>query len=303
MDHSTANQSPKKLIAPSVGGNSAITRELARLLLSAHAEYLSAFADCRRKQSASHVHGLRIATRRLRVMIALCGSAGPSEIARRIRRLLRRPFRTAGRLRDRHVACVMMKEDAHRHIGTRVWSRWLAPRDDRDRQRLRDALRRRRATKLTALVAELGGRLQSAAGRTSCNRRVVAGAADVLLLMRQEFLEASRENIDRVRLHKLRIRLKRLRYALELLEPLLDPVLRDETDRMRILQHDLGEITDRGMLIQRICACASRRPDRRRGLLELEFLLRREREEWVGIVQAKLRRLHVGNGGLSPGIA
>ncbi|MGB8326402.1 MAG: CHAD domain-containing protein [Steroidobacteraceae bacterium] len=265
------------------------------MLLAAHADYLGAFHDCRRKASVAHVHDLRIATRRLRVAISLCEAAGPEDIGRRARRLVRRPFTAAGRLRDVQIAVRMLRQRADSDPATTALRHALEGRCIRRRRRVRGTLERKRAAKLTAVVATLAARLQQSTARPKRRARVEAALTDALRSMRHEFIGAPLSGTRARELHQLRIALKRLRYAMESIAPYVGPPAGTQAAvlaaKLGGWQGELGSITDLDMLLARIRAWRSKHPRRGRPLVALETRLRGERDAQDRHMRQGLRRM------------
>jgi CHAD domain-containing protein len=243
----------------------------------------------------------------MRVMISLCEAAGPAGIGRKTRRVLRKPFQAAGELRDLQVAIRMLRRRAERYPASAALHCALQGRRARERERVREALGRKRARRLTGLVAELAGRLQEAAGQPASSARILGALAGTLQAMRRDFLAAPLSSAQGRELHELRIALKRLRYALELLAPLFDPVVGGGAaglaSGLQRLQAELGEITDLSMLVARVRAWRLKHPKRGRPLDALDRQLRREHDVRVRSMRAELGRLRQAGLALRPAAA
>jgi CHAD domain-containing protein len=282
-----------------VSDDAALTRALGGLLLATLGEYLGAFRDCRTKTSVAHIHDLRVATRRLRVIVALCKGADPGGVVTRMRRLLRPPFRGGGALRDLQLASRMLKQWLASYPECSRLQRAVLKRRARERRRIRHLFRAKRAARLTALAAELAGSLHQAAADPLQARRVVVALSHRLARMRNRFLAAPPIAAEPSRLHRLRIALKDLRYALEMLAPILVPAPAPDVSAevwasvasLQLLQRRLGEVTDLGMLINQIGAFRAEHPKRGLPLGRLEKHLRRERAVQLRQAGAELGRL------------
>ncbi|MCC7009155.1 MAG: CHAD domain-containing protein [Acidobacteria bacterium] len=207
------------------------------------------------------VHRMRVASRRLREVLAVL-AAGDVSGAKRLRRRIRRLTRALGDVRELDVMLEELAAAQERH-------RWA----DRDVMRWRRALEAKRASARERLARVLA-RADAEACAEACRRlaaesRRRRGPAWSAVLARRTSKRAAAvasaviacgADYDPVRLHRLRIAVKKLRYSLEL-EPAA-PDLIGLRETLRETQQQLGRWHDRHVLAAALSTRAGRRPSR-----------------------------------------
>ena len=204
-----------------------------------------------------YVHQLRVATRRSQVALDLFEDWLGRRHYRRVRRLLRRIRRRAGRARDCDVFLRNLEQALSRcKAGARPGLHFVAGQIASDRQaaqvQLGDFYDRTQATvkdrfdKLVRSVRK-GPRRGKIRLLGELGRCQLAARLDQL----QESLPG--QSVDMDQLHRLRIAGKRLRYALEVFAPCYPRELRtDLYPRVEQLQEVLGAINDHHTASQRL---------------------------------------------------
>ena len=254
--------------------------EAARLLTAAR------LADARRYvelverdcDEVEAVHDLRVATRRLRAALGLCGPVldGEEREAKRLQDAL-------GAVRDAQLQIAWLGEallSATEPLGCRPRQRdalaaLIEHRQDDLRhaeKRLLEALRRWRETEPRLLGAletlDRKGKLGGHRVRARLRRRLKA------LRKRMRDADASlRADVA----HALRIAVKKLRYDAELVQPALPEQLAAVLEAVEPLQELLGNVHDADVRLEFLEEAAARWPDTRDGLegLQISELTRR----------------------------
>jgi CHAD domain-containing protein len=233
--------------------------ELLRLVAGIAAEYAAAIVTARQHPDRGAIHALRITTRRVKALRTLLDAIDPQPPNERLDRYLDAPFRACGRLRDLQV---MARRLRGMHLGPAAIAqlrRILRRLEPRIRARAISALAkahpRRVAKMLYAQALRLDMRLQAPAASAMAARRIKAtleGAARELASARDRVRAGGADaDADAEAIHQARIALKQRRYMLELVGPLGLGRWRSELERLRLLQRELGEVTD-CMLMLRI---------------------------------------------------
>lgn len=208
--------------------------------------------DARRGDEKA-VHDMRVASRRVRLALALCQGCFAGRSRRRWRRSVRKLTRALGRARDVDVQSEAVERflsgvtPAFRPGVERLLLR-LRQRRARLQRKVERALDRFKANgvarEMRRSLDELRARLKGADLRSpvalECARSAIARYLDEMLSYEQAILRP--ECV--AELHAMRIAAKRLRYALEVFEPLYAAELQDALELARKIQTDLGAIHD-----------------------------------------------------------
>jgi CHAD domain-containing protein len=248
--------------------------EAARLLTAAR------LADARRYvelverdcDEVEAVHDLRVATRRLRAALGLCGSAldGEAREAKRLQDAL-------GAVRDAQLQIAWLGEallSATEPPGGRARQRdalaaLIEHRQDdlrRAEKRLLEALQRWRETEPRLLGAletlDRKGKLGGHRVRARLRRR--------LKTLRERMRDADASLRADVA-HALRIAVKKLRYDAELVQPALQQQVTAVLEAVEPLQELLGNLHDADVRLEFLEEAAARWPDTRDGVEDLQI--------------------------------
>jgi CHAD domain-containing protein len=207
---------------------------------------------------------MRVATRRLRVLIDVFRPDLPPKPARRTRRALRRIGRALGPVRelDVHVQWLERCRDQTDAAEARVAIEHVLERVERRRARARARAREAIAAtdwvRLRADLEEISNRVVGPLVRASVDERRwvrtrITPRIDQLFTKLAPHLEDTRpagtSSTEIEALHELRIEAKCTRYAVDLARPVLDPRERELAKRLRLLQRVLGEHRDASLSV------------------------------------------------------
>jgi CHAD domain-containing protein len=237
---------------PSAAPAAALAARLRRLA----ARLMGAATATRHDPTAANVHRLRLATRRVEGALALAGAVlGPAPVAR-LEHRLQRPFRRAGRVRDRQVAVALLRSRRPADPSALLLADDLEAELDRPLHGLHKALRRRRRRDLGEGLAAVAAALERRHDTVPARRRAAAAIHARLAVLAADARDAagtaSGEPGAAPTLHRARVRLKRLRYALTAADGLAGIDTGRETARLRRIQQRLGAAADLGMLLTRV---------------------------------------------------
>ncbi len=204
------------------------------------------------------IHRLRVATRRLRAFVRLCGPMLARKRAERLRTRLRSITRGIGELREWDVLLEALRAE-HRvaeplpRAALEHVIEWAeAPR----RKAARAARKALAGVDLEGLAQALDGELDRVCGRMlRLDAELPEQAATLLepeLARAFDGMPTPHPELDIEALHELRIRAKRLRYALELLEPSLGESDRALRRPLKRIQSALGDHRDAVQLGDRL---------------------------------------------------
>jgi CHAD domain-containing protein len=202
----------------------------------------------------SAVHRARVASRRLREVLAPMRGLLGDGAAERARLEVRRVTRALGPVRELDVAIALFDELAARHAldpSARVAVVRAMTRDrDRAQRRMRAALTPRRRERLAATL----GDLQDASGPDTATRLLAAVNARVVRRGRRvrQALERAGALYVPERLHQVRIAVKQLRYALEVAGDLRRGRPSARVTQLRRIQDLLGRAHDLHVLAERV---------------------------------------------------
>jgi CHAD domain-containing protein len=211
----------------------------------------------REARDIEHIHRMRVASRRLRVRLALFADCFPAKKAADWRGPVRRLTRALGQARDADVQIHFLREKAEalgkdpRAPGVaRVLLR-LSQRREKLQARVVKALDRLAQSKALDEIEKearrlrISLRLHPAAAAPS--PEALAMARDAILPRLEEMLgfeiyvhEPEREE----ELHQMRIAAKRFRYAMEVFAKWYPRALKDELKAVRAIQETLGDVHD-----------------------------------------------------------
>jgi CHAD domain-containing protein len=200
------------------------------------------------------VHRARVASRRLREVLAPMRGLLHDGAAEGARLEVRRVTRALGPVRELDVAIALFDELATRHaLGAAARAAVLrAMTRDRDRaqRRMRGALTARRRERLGATLADL----HDAAGPDAAARLLAAVNARVVRRGRRvrQALERAGALYVPERLHQVRIAVKQLRYALEVAGDLRRGRPSARVTQLRRIQDLLGRAHDLHVLAERV---------------------------------------------------
>ena len=195
---------------------------------------------------ADPLHDARVATRRLRELLPLCGGDVPRGTAARARGRARRIGRAFGGVREVDVAleiAASIREDRLPATGAGRLRQHLAEeREGRRRQllaRVSGAQLRKLARDLAELVKALDGPPSSEAWAVALAGRIASRAERV----RSAVAEAGSLYTSE-RVHEVRIAAKKLRYALEIAGAASEIETAPLTSRLKSVQDTLGRLHD-----------------------------------------------------------
>jgi triphosphatase len=254
----------------------AVLAEAGRALLATHLGKLhAAWPIAAAGVDPEGVHGMRVATRRLRAMLAALGETVYEEqTVRTLRRGLRRWAAALGAVRDADV--FLQTLDAYGAGLEPVVATQLAPLRamvEEQRRDARTALLATLASKKTTVLAQTlddfvltvgAGTRTMADADGAMPRTLVRHWAGSLIWSHVEQVRAYEEvlgSADDVTLHEVRIAVKHLRYTLELFKDALDSDVKALHAQLVIVQEHLGQIQDAVVAITLIDAVLHDHPD------------------------------------------
>ncbi len=229
----------------------------AESMLEQLAALIKEIEGVREATDLEHIHRMRVASRRLRVRLALFADCFPPKKAADWRGPVRRLTRALGQARDADVQIHYLREEAdalgkdRRGPGVaRVLLR-LSQRRRKLQARVVKALDRLAQSGALDLIEKEARRLRislrlhpAAAGPS---REALALARDAILPRLEEMMgfeiyvhEPEREE----ELHQMRIAAKRFRYAMEVFADWYPHALKDELKAVRAIQETLGDVHD-----------------------------------------------------------
>ena len=212
------------------------------------------------------LHQCRVATRRLRELLPLCGPEASMGIAQRARRRLRRVGRAMGAVRELDVSLEVVDELARQGIVRDEAERRLRQQllDERKEQReqMLDGLRSVNTRKLERDLAEVA-RLMGMRQQTDAWAQVLASRMESRARALRETVDAAGPLYIADRVHAVRIATKRLRYVLELAGDTGEARTRRAVRDARSVQETLGRLHDLDVLaglMQGLIAAAAGEP-------------------------------------------
>ena len=212
------------------------------------------------------LHQCRVATRRLRELLPLCGPEVSTGIARRARRCLRRVGRAMGPVRELDVSLELEDQLARESIvrdeaEERLRQHILDKREEH-RQQMLDRLRSINTRKLERDLPEVA-RLLGMRQQTDAWAQVLASRMQSRARLLRETVDAAGPLYIADRVHAVRIATKRLRYVLELAGDTGEARTKRAVRDARSVQETLGRLHDLDVLaglMQGLIAAAAGEP-------------------------------------------
>jgi CHAD domain-containing protein len=251
--------------------------DFARLARSQSRRYVGRFRAARAYPGRSAVHALRTATRRLLALLLLIeaglAAAGDPELER----LLRRPFKACGKVRDLQVMTRSVRVSRIRHPEVAPFLRHLEQRLARQRRRLLERLAEAHPRRLERAFRDLAARIEAGPLPTARPDPLAALLARELARTRQAAEAASRAGSasDVASIHRARLAIKCHRYQAELLRRMHAPFAAPGIEQLRRFQAALGAIADDTALLESLDAYATAHP--KAGVKLARYRLRIER--------------------------
>ena len=197
------------------------------------------------------LHQCRVATRRLRELLPLCGREVSTGIAQRARRRLRRVGRAMGPVRELDVSLEVVDELARQGIVRDETEQRLRQHllDEREEQReqMLDWLRSINTRKLEHDLAEVA-RLLGMRQQTDAWAQMLASRMESRARTLRETVDAAGPLYIADRVHAVRIATKRLRYVLELAGDTGEARTKRAVRDARSVQETLGRLHDLDVL-------------------------------------------------------
>lgn len=218
-------------------------------------------------EDPEHLHDMRVASRRMRAALRLFRSALAPGEADSLRLQLREVARTLGAVRDLDVFIEQLGELSHHLVGANAEAceplfRHLSLSRERARQQLMNLLDDLSFVSLKrALVSRMhAGEVQET---PESGVSILTAAPGLIRRCRRRVLQSGhdlRPDTPPAVYHELRIHGKRLRYALEFLEGVYGPLVRNLIDILVEMQDQLGLLQDARVSVQTLRAITEERP-------------------------------------------
>jgi CHAD domain-containing protein len=250
------------------------------------AEYVAATLAARQHAGRGAIHALRITTRRIYALRALLDAIDPQPANESLDDYLHAPFRRCGRLRDLQVTARRVRTMALGPEAMRQLRRILRRLEPRRRARAVGALARahprRVARMLHAAALRVDTHLQEPAAVAMAARQIRARLGEAARELALARYQARSGDADAI--HCARIALKQRRYMLELVESLGMGRSHAELERLRLAQHELGEVTDCMLMLRILDRYARKHPDAGGRLAGLRAVLATEQRRLAALL-------------------
>lgn len=254
-----------------------------RLVLEQSECYVRALVAARKRPRRAAVHAVRVATRRLLAMRELLRFVDPGAGTGRLELYLGEPFRPCGRLRDLQVIQRRVRMLLPRFPEAQKFLQALERRERKARDRAARALDGAHPRRIARLLASLASRLDELttdrAGRNRAMRRVELRIRAAHRAAKEARARAKSGDPDLI--HRARLALKSHRYMVELAESLGLHFVASEVESLSRLQAEMGEITDRTMLLHALDAHRDKHPRAGARLAHLRAYIERERNKLI----------------------
>jgi len=269
--------------------------QLSRLVSEQSERYVRAVATARQRPGRGAVHAVRVATRRLLAMRELLRFVDATTYNSKLERYLSAPFRPCGRLRDLQVIQRHIRALLPRYPEAQEFLRALKRRERKARTRATQALDEAHPRRIARLLAILATKLDELtadrAGRNRVARQVERQIGAASRAAKAAHRRANTGDPDLI--HRARLALKAHRYMVELAESLGLHFVASEAESLSRVQVEMGEITDRTMLLRALDAYRDKHPRAGARMVHLSASVERERNKLITRYLASERRAAV----------
>jgi CHAD domain-containing protein len=222
-------------------------KDIAREFAPVWEHYRKASKRCRDKLSPKSLHRLRLALRRLVVVLEFCQADGPSQETAECVRSLKNQIKKFGALRDIHTQLAHVKKFQRTRPCLRRYKKALQVERKTGRRKLARFLCGQKDNKVKALVFRVWSSWVSKSGKRIVTGNAVRGLARrrlrVLMSEVLQRIEAAKSG-ELESLHRLRVAIKRLRYTWEFLKPVIDGMDEQAVRQLMAWQVQLGRVQD-----------------------------------------------------------
>lgn len=227
---------------------------LLQSLKSEWCDYRKNFKHCRKKISASGVHRLRVAIRRLLSTLVLVEAVLPGEPLKPVRRNLKKQHQALSRLRDTHVQLLFVQRLCRNFPAARKYHKALDRREWRLIRRTREKLARTRSRQLAETMTEIKKELRILLRHRARDQRNFAAALETWRGAYAKVVQNYRNirPVDPRSIHQTRLAFKNFRYLSEALRPLLPGATVRQFKAMRGYQTRMGDIQDMKVLLDSV---------------------------------------------------
>ncbi len=256
---------PQLSLHPTSVSDGYLQRAFARRARKVSRQLREAYRQVLRTHSATAIHDLRVATRRMQTLVDLAALSNPSKRAARLRKRLKLLRHTLGSRRDLDMILGKLREraantaSARRRRILRWVIRQMTPEERQITRRMCRATRKRGITKLRRLTKKTVGNRRGL--ETLSAEALNAGMRQA----EQKWLRAintAKLRKDPAAYHDVRIKTKTLRYTIESMSRFVEVQGAEATTEwLKTIQDELGEWHDEIELTRRVTAVLSEDPD------------------------------------------
>ena len=221
--------------------------------------YQDCFKVCKQEFSKEAVHDLRVATRRLLIILEILETLFLGMKARKLRRELKSQLDCLGELMDTQVQIAYLEDEMTEVKGISAFLKYLYRREANLLKQVKHLIR---SIRLADLKRRLGlirmnaeARLQVPEVRARLISAVDSSFANVL----HRYARINPEETESI--HRTRIAFKSFRYAVEVIHPLLVRYPREQLKALNNFQGLMGDIQDIEVLQELLKAFRKKHPE------------------------------------------
>jgi CHAD domain-containing protein len=258
---------------PASAGATGIRSVLAGSLDARWEKYLSELTRCKARCSEKSVHDLRVATRRLQASLDLVMTVLPDDQLVTIRGVLKKDLQAFNPLRDEQVKLLFVKKMTPGFPALEPFQTILMLREQRLVEQIGKRIRKVQAEPIDRHLQQIKKRLLAVIGRTDLTgvwlAAVLGAAAATYARAVDRRLAVNPTQSSTV--HEFRVAFKKFRYIVEVLQPILPDVTRNQLRAMNAYQVRMGDIQDIEVLRASINAyAATKQGNARRSLVPVQ---------------------------------
>lgn len=224
-----------------------MTKENDSILLSAFDERWKKFRAqhkaCRMEFTDEAVHDLRVASRRMLVVLGLAKTIAPHPRVRKARQIIKRMIEDLNELRDVQVMLVETSENIETMPELKPFRKFLKK---REAKLMRAAYKRIKQNGLSELSKRIGKIRESLEkeeqANAQFNEQLLEAAHNAYALAGQAYGQV--DPLQAASIHRLRLAFKKFRYLIEIIHPLVEGFPSGNFESMHKYQGSMGNIQD-----------------------------------------------------------
>jgi CHAD domain-containing protein len=205
-------------------------------------KFESRLMRCQEDFTEENIHDLRVSTRRLMVILAMCKAVLPTVKSKGLRKELKLHLDSLDGVRDTQVMLLFLKKNFRKNDAAVPLSAYLLLEETRLHRRLGFEIGLIQKDSLSQKVYDLRSSLETTLTGTGVADQILAVVDEAFAVVQWKKVNVSSDNPTSF--HPMRIAFKKFRYMLEVAEPLVPPMPPTRSRTLHRFQGMMGDIQD-----------------------------------------------------------